>query len=103
MTATHKCRCCGGIRQNNGRICLGCGTPLHQCEIPRKPRVSKVDCPSCGKRSPQVVIEPGRYRCTACNSIFEADDFSFLDDRPDVSLEKKERLEQMKKQRRNRT
>lgn len=99
VNGTHYCRCCAGVRPNNGVVCLGCGTALISCERKQPARMSKVDCPCCAKRSPQVLIEPGRYRCTACNSIFEADDFSFFDDRPDVSLDKKERYERERKRR----
>lgn len=47
---------------------------------------------------PHILIDPGRWRCGKCNAVFEAGDVGYLDDRPDVNLEKQERYEQMKKQ-----
>ena len=101
MIQTHDCRCCGGPRQNNGSVCLGCGTPLARCEQPKR-KAKKHECPQCCSRRLHIKIEEGRYRCGECNAIFEDSEISFYDDRPDVSLEKKERYEQGKKQRRNR-
>lgn len=98
----HFCKCCNGHRPNNGVICLGCGSLLATCRRPEPKRTTSASCPECGKNSLHVQIEPGRFLCGNCSSVFERDDVGFFDDRPDVSLEKKERFEQMKKQRRNR-
>lgn len=44
-------------------------------------------------------MDVNRYRCGECNAIFEDSEISYLDDRPDVNLEKKEQFERGKKKR----
>lgn len=92
MSNTHYCKCCRGIRPNDGLICQGCGTALLHCRVvkQKKPRI---ECAQCGSNGPFREREPGRKVCVKCNGVFEAADFSFVDDRPDINVEKKERLE----------
>lgn len=89
MSDTHNCRICGGIRPCVDSRCMGCGSSLRLCGsvAAKKP----VHCPQCGK-SKYVNMEIDRFRCEGCATIFEKDDFRFLDDRPDVNAEKKERM-----------
>lgn len=97
MKQFHSCGICGGIRENNGSSCLGCGTELDKCiDQRKKPKAPR--CPKCQSGTGKE-IEPGRYCCKNCQAVFEAMDFSFLDDRPDRNVEKKERLELDRKKR----
>lgn len=91
-TKKHRCRICLGDRPNNGTICLGCGTALIKCQETRKKK-PVTECPGCRSNGPFKSIEAGRFRCPKCTAVFESGDFGFLDDRPDINVEKKERLE----------
>jgi len=95
-TKKHRCRICRGDRPNDGVICLGCGTALLKCQETRKKR-PVTECPGCRASGPFKVLEAGRFRCTKCTAVFEQGDFDFVDDRPDVNVEKKERLEMDRK------
>lgn len=97
MTQTHTCKICRGPRPHNGSVCLGCGTELKNSTVTRV-KTRKKQCPECCSYMPHILIDPGRWRCGKCNAVFEAGDVGYLDDRPDVNLEKQERYEQMKKQ-----
>lgn len=91
MSGTHNCRMCGGDRPHNGKACLGCGTELVKCR-PTKVRRSGSNCPGCTHNGPHQVLEYGRFRCVKCTAVFEGPDVGYLDDRPDVNVEKLERL-----------
>jgi len=91
-TQKHKCRFCQGIRENNGEACFGCGSPLAKC-LERSSKRGRNECPGCTHTGPHKAIEAGRYRCVKCTAVFEGPDVGFLDDRPDVNLEKLERME----------
>jgi hypothetical protein len=92
MSQTHYCKCCRGIRPNDGVICQGCGTALVHCRV-TKQKKTRIDCPACASSGPHRQLEPGRMTCVKCNGVFEGGDVGYLDDRPDVNVEKKERLE----------
>lgn len=94
----HDCRCCGGIRDHNGKICLGCGTELARC---KKPKVQKNvhECPGCTHTGPHQPLGMAQYRCLKCGSLLEGQDFTFVDTRPDVNAMKQERLEADRKKR----
>lgn len=93
MTENHECKCCGGSRPHNGEICLGCGTPILKCKPSKSTNRFRSSCPQCASDGPHVVLEAGRYRCPKCTAVFEQPDFGFVDDRPDINAEKKEKLE----------
>ena len=96
----HFCKCCNGIRPNNGSICLGCGTLLKVCARPEPKAPARRNCPCCGRTTNQREIEAGRFLCDGCRTVFEPEEVHYFDDRPDVSLEKKERYEAAKDKRR---
>lgn len=87
----HQCRICDGKRPHNGTICLGCGTLLVKCKAATVKRDIR-ECPKCTHTGPHKLIEAGRMRCLKCTAVFEGPDFGFVDDRPEVNAEKKERL-----------
>jgi hypothetical protein len=91
---------CGGKREVKDKICQGCGTHVSLCKPDPTKRRGILTCPGCGSDGTHRQIEHGRQRCVKCNSVFEAADFSFLDDRPEYALEKKEQLEQQMRKRR---
>lgn len=96
---THNCRFCGGLRDNNGKSCSGCGSDLVAC-TQTKEITKRVTCPACKLNGLSVEMEPGRFRCQHCRSVFETDDMGFLDDRPDINLDKKEWLKHLERQHR---
>lgn len=98
MSQKHDCRCCGGERPNNGVLCLGCGTLLTVCEQLKR-KAERNACPQCNSRRMHIKMDVNRYRCGECNALFEDSEISYLDDRPDVNLEKKEQFERGKKKR----
>lgn len=95
MTQTHNCKICCGIREHNGKHCLGCATAINRC-IPDEKRRAK-HCPICNDPGPHYSIAVERFKCRKCSAIMELADFGFVDDRPLQNLMKKEREEQMKK------
>lgn len=101
MRSTHKCRFCCGTRENDGEVCLGCGSQLKNC-LDKEPKRPRRECPGCTHGGPHREIEPGRYRCLKCTAVFEGADVGFLDDRPDVNVEKLERMELDRKKSRGR-
>lgn len=88
----HDCNICDRISPHNGAICLGCGAPIARCKRP-KARKSVPRCPR-GCISAVYETEPGRYCCRGCSAVFEQLETVALDDRPDVNLEKRERMSQ---------
>ena len=92
MSETHRCKICRGDRPNNGLVCLGCGTALIKCKE-SKLKTFKPECPGCTHTGPHQTLEHGRFRCLKCTAVFERGDVGYLDDRPDVNVEKLERLE----------
>jgi hypothetical protein len=93
VTSEHECRPCGGKRPHNGSHCLGCGSPIEICRPSKNRNRWRSSCPSCASDGPHQTLEAGRYRCQKCNAIFEQPDFGFVDDRPDINVEKLEKLE----------
>lgn len=87
---THNCRPCGKVSPHDGRICLGCGTPIAKAKAPSKPAATKQVCPKC-KSGGYRVLEPGRFICNGCQTVYEELDGYAWDDRPDVNAEKRER------------
>ena len=87
---THRCRICNGDRPHNGLHCQGCGTEIVRCKPAKTKRSSA--CHVCAHTGPHKLIEAGRFRCLKCTAVFEGPDVGYLDDRPDVNLEKAERL-----------
>lgn len=85
-----RCMICGGPRHFVDGRCVGCGTEQAKA-VNTQPRKKRPDCPRCAKGAPARELEPGRWLCQRCNAVFEADDFSFADSRPDVNAEKRER------------
>lgn len=87
------CRICCGVRPMTDKLCLGCNTPRANAAVPVSKKTivtAPPKCPGCGL-SHSITLEPGRWRCAICNAVFEKDDFSWLDDRAERNLEKKER------------
>ena len=93
----HICRICDGERPHDGKLCLGCGTELVRCRPTKRKRGTA--CPCCSHDGQHNFLEQGRRRCVKCGAVFEGPDVGYLDDRPDVNLAKRERLESMKKRR----
>ena len=88
MTDTIQCRFCQGVRPVLLKRCQGCGSPVENARDNSKPR-AKRQCPKCQSGSYQE-IDAGRYVCRSCQGVYEDDDFSFVDSRPDVNAEKLE-------------
>ena len=97
MTEKKKhCRICNGRRGETelGRnvVCEGCATPVANChitDVQLSRTKTRLVCPMCrGTRADH--IELGRFCCTTCGTQYELLEQEFLDDRPDVNLEKKE-------------
>lgn len=88
MTQTIDCRFCGGIRDANDSMCLGCGSPVANARRSIKKRESKRPCPKCKSRASSA-IDDVTFTCRACGSNFEDDDFGFIDDRPDHNAMKR--------------
>lgn len=89
------CSICRGIRPCRDGRCLGCGSNIRICGSVKEK--SAVHCPQCGRSKSVSKPEADRFHCSWCNIVFEKDDFVCLDDRPEVSAMKKERLELEKK------
>lgn len=96
---TIHCKFCQGERETNGAVCLGCGSDISQARV--KPKKQLRNCPKCSSHRASELDEY-RYTCRDCGAVFEDLDFSFLDDRPHIALEKKERQELAAKRRRRR-
>lgn len=90
-TKTINCRYCRKLSPANDKQCLGCGAPVANA-IDRSGGVKKevFRCPKCDW-SRYYKRKDGSFCCTSCYADFESDDFTFVDDRPDVNLEKIER------------
>lgn len=91
------CKICRGQRGvmlvGTSKMCEGCGTPADNCFLTVTEKAKQklvLKCPLC--RSPNAdLLEARRWLCATCGTVYEALEQSFLDDRPDVNLEKKER------------
>lgn len=57
--------------------------------IPKQAK-TKPMCPRCGQYRSRE-IEPGRFSCNTCGSVFEPLEQNFIDDRPEQNAMKKER------------
>ena len=95
---THDCRICNGHRPHNGKQCLGCSADLVRCKRAKIKR-NWNECPGCTHTGPHKLTDDRQYRCHKCGATFEGPDFSFVDDRPDINVDKKERLEAERKKR----
>lgn len=89
------CRFCVGPRGvNSAKQCEGCGMPVANANVPesvRKQNKLRLKCPKC--RGTHIrEIEADRYCCETCDSVFEAADTGFVDDRPEQNAMKKERV-----------
>ena len=85
-----QCRICNGPRPTNGKVCLGCGTPVANATPSIRPRVQTPRvCPKCGSRR-YIPCEDQRFECVECSSHFEDADFGFLDTRPVENAMKRE-------------
>mgnify|MGYP006977238369 FL=1 len=85
---------CGKVSPHNGHRCLGCNTPIANAKVTTKPP-AKPRCPGCGSgKNKPVPWDESRLECQACHAVFELPDGFALDDRPDVNLEKRERMSQ---------
>lgn len=87
---THNCRPCGKVSPHDGKICLGCGTPIANAKAAKAPAGPKRVCPKC-KSGSYRVLEEGRFVCRGCAAVYEELDGFAWDDRPDVNAEKRER------------
>ena len=90
------CNICQGRRESAGGVCLGCGTPVANARMPGKVSASKPRCPNC-KRSQSRELERGRFLCGHCRAVFEREDVGYLDDRPAINAEKRERQSQRRR------
>lgn len=88
------CRFCNGKRRVNAKTqCEGCGMPVANAHVPepaRKLAKLRLKCPKC-RRTHIAEIEKDRFNCETCDAVFEAADVGYLDTRPDINAEKKER------------
>lgn len=86
------CRYCNGVREFTTRQCLGCGSPKANAMVPAGSLSKKkaFRCPKC-KSTRTSCLEDERHVCADCRAVFEADDVGFLDTRPDINAEKRER------------
>lgn len=88
----HYCKFCDGKRPNDGEFCLGCGSQLAKCARSVAPdRVNVPRCPICSSKAKPEQMADGQIKCSTCLTLFEKTDFSFLDTRPDVNAQKKEK------------
>lgn len=94
MPKVINCRICSGQREVIGSSCGGCGTPIANAEVKRKKSAkrnagrTKPKCRAC-KRFNTRLHGDGQYLCIDCGAMFEGDDFSFVDDRPEHNAMKK--------------
>lgn len=98
----HKCHFCDGEREHNGKVCLGCGSPVHAC-TPRNTKPRSKNCPVCNHSGPHQMIAFERYKCRGCSVIMEKQDFHFVDDRPERNAIKKEEAAADHKRRQRKT
>lgn len=86
------CRYCNGVREFTARQCLGCGSPKANAMVPAASLVKskKPQCPQCNTTDTKSIDEE-RRSCNRCHTVFEPDDFGFLDTRPEQNAEKRER------------
>jgi len=99
MSRIHNCRICGGNRPCDEKHCLGCGTELVRCKAAKLKR-NWNECPACTHTGPHKLTSDKQFRCQKCGATFEGPDFNFVDDRPDVNVDKKDRLaDEIKKRR----
>lgn len=92
------CRMCRGCRPHNGKVCLGCGTPVANARVVERKRSQpgRPPCPACGCRVSHEVAA-GRFSCRDCMAEFEAVEVGYCDTRPDVNAEKRERHEKARR------
>lgn len=87
---TFPCRMCGGQRPHNGRECLGCGAPIERAWDSSQTNTERIMCPKCNSGAHERRADDS-YTCRACGAWFESLEVGYLDDRPDVNAEKRER------------
>ena len=73
MSTEFKCRFCKGVRQHDGRQCMGCGAPVKNATDHNKgPQSNPHRCPKCNSHNYREW--DGSYLCNDCHSQFEPDD-----------------------------
>lgn len=84
------CRFCRKRREDVNGLCGGCGSEVRLAGVkpPQRDINTPASCPKCGRRG--VPQDDHRWVCISCNSWFERDDQTYVDDRPDVNAEKQE-------------
>lgn len=87
---TINCRFCRGPRAIIAGKCSGCGMPRQNASDNSRQKQKVLRCPGC-RATGRDVLEPGRYCCRHCLTVYEDDDFTFVDTRPDRNLEKQGR------------
>ena len=84
------CGICQKQRQGQNGRCESCGSLVSTAKV-KPPRSSTCPpCPKCGTYQ-STLRSDGYWHCRTCGGLHEPDDFGFLDDRPDVNAEKRER------------
>ena len=94
-TTRHFCRFCARVTTFSSKACLSCAMPIANARVVSVVKKPPPRCPNAcdlrnGAGRPKE-IEPDRFQCPSCGAVFECDDFSFIDDRPQQNLEKRER------------
>lgn len=87
------CRFCGGERQHNGTLCLGCGSPVQNALNRNRPAQKKgIRCPRCNSHQRHVNCD-GTSSCTKCGAWYDHDNEGMVavDDRPVQNAMKRER------------
>lgn len=86
------CRYCNGMREFTTRQCLGCGSPKVNAMVPAASlnKSKTFQCPKC-RSNRTSGMEDERHVCADCKAVFEADDFGYLDSRPEENAIKRER------------
>ncbi len=86
------CRFCGGTRPTNGKMCLGCGSPVQNAINRNKVQKRVHICPKC-HRSNYTPRPDGSAVCNNCDAWFDLDDEGIVavDTRPEENAKKRER------------
>jgi DNA-directed RNA polymerase subunit RPC12/RpoP len=82
------CRICRRQRPESGK-CSSCGTGLTPYYEP-KAKAPSPSCPKCRGKHTQATPHGSRV-CRDCGAEFEPVEVGYLDTRPDVNAEKRER------------
>lgn len=85
------CGICSGKRDNVGGMCSGCGGEVSEVRMSANPKPKPVQCPQCGPRTDAYPLGRGEHHCRRCGVKFSPVEFAFVDTRPEVNAEKRER------------